>query len=89
MGWESVRRINQEPRRVNVDFPTWMVAALDREAGRLGVSRQALIKVWIAEKDYPPRRLAQNCFTDFTGGGSAGVAAGLSIAGAPDAIIWP
>lgn len=48
--WESARRINQEPRRVNVDFPTWMVAALDRESGRLGVSRQALIKVWIAER---------------------------------------
>ena len=48
--WESARRVNQEPRRVNVDFPTWMVAALDRESGRLGVSRQALIKVWIAER---------------------------------------
>lgn len=48
--WESARRVNQEPRSVNVDFPTWMVAALDRESGRLGVSRQALIKVWIAER---------------------------------------
>jgi hypothetical protein len=35
-------------RRVNVDFPEWMVEALDTEAHRLGVSRQALVKVWIA-----------------------------------------
>lgn len=48
--WGAARRVNQEPRRVNVDFPTWMVASLDREAGRLGVSRQALIKIWIAER---------------------------------------
>ena len=44
------RRINREPRRVNVDFPKWMVDALDREAGRLGVTRQSIIKVWIAER---------------------------------------
>jgi hypothetical protein len=36
--------------RVNVDFPTWTVTALDQEATRLGISRQALIKVWIAER---------------------------------------
>ena len=47
--WDSARRINQEPRRVNVDFPAWMVASMDQEADRLGISRQALIKVWIAE----------------------------------------
>jgi hypothetical protein len=44
------RRPGEEPRRVNVDFPAWMVAELDREATRLGVTRQSLIKVWIAEK---------------------------------------
>ena len=48
--WDSARRINLEPRRVNVDFPAWMVASMDREADRLGISRQALIKVWIAER---------------------------------------
>ncbi len=47
---KSARRINQETKRVNVDFPKWMVKALDREAGRLGVSRQALIKLWLAER---------------------------------------
>lgn len=45
----KARRLNQEPRRVNVDFPTWMVESLDREAKRLGVSRQSIIKIWIAE----------------------------------------
>lgn len=44
------RRPGEEHRRVNVDFPAWMIAALDREATRLGVTRQSLIKVWIAEK---------------------------------------
>ena len=43
------RRLNQEPRRINVDFPTWMIESLDREAKRLGVTRQSIIKVWIAE----------------------------------------
>ena len=43
-------RPNLQPKRVNVDFPTWVVNGLDREAQRLGVTRQALIKVWIAER---------------------------------------
>jgi hypothetical protein len=46
----KIRRPNQEPRRVNVDFPVWMVNSLDQEARRLGITRQALIKVWIAER---------------------------------------
>lgn len=44
------RRPGEEHRRVNVDFPAWMIAQLDREATRLGVTRQSLIKVWIAER---------------------------------------
>lgn len=43
-------RPNKETKRVNVDFPVWMVASLDREAIRLGVTRQSIIKVWIAER---------------------------------------
>ena len=39
----------KEQKRVNVDFPVWMVESLDREASRLGVTRQSIIKVWIAE----------------------------------------
>lgn len=46
----KARRPEQEVRRVNVDFPSWMVESLDREAKRLGVTRQSVIKVWIAEK---------------------------------------
>jgi hypothetical protein len=46
----SGRRINEQPQRVNVDFPKWVVQRLDREANRLGVSRQALLKIWIAER---------------------------------------
>lgn len=46
----KARRPEEELRRVNVDFPAWMVGALDREARRLGVTRQSVIKVWIAEK---------------------------------------
>ena len=45
----TVRRLNQEPKRINVDFPTWMIECLDKEARRLGVTRQSIIKVWIAE----------------------------------------
>jgi hypothetical protein len=46
----GVRRPGHEQRRVNVDFPTWVIDSLDREARRLGVSRQSVIKVWIAER---------------------------------------
>ena len=48
--WSRARRPNVETRRVNVDFPAWVVARLDHEAQRLGVTRQALIKMWIAER---------------------------------------
>ncbi len=44
------RRPGREVQRVNVDFPTWMVASLDAEATRLGITRQAIIKTWIAER---------------------------------------
>ena len=47
---DRARRPAQEPKRVNVDFPIWMVQSLDREASRLGVTRQSIIKFWIAEK---------------------------------------
>ena len=44
------RRAGREPRRVNVDFPEWMIGSLDKEARRLGVTRQSIIKIWIAER---------------------------------------
>ena len=46
----KARRPNQEQKRVNVDFPTWMVSSLDKEAKHLGVTRQSIIKVWLAER---------------------------------------
>ena len=45
----KARRLKQEPKRVNVDFPIWMVNQLDKEAQRLGVTRQSIIKVSVAE----------------------------------------
>jgi hypothetical protein len=46
----KVRRPRQEQKRVNVDFPIWMIRSLDKEAKRLGVPRQSIIKVWVAER---------------------------------------
>jgi hypothetical protein len=44
------RRVNQEYKRINVDFPSWVVDSLDREAARIGVTRQAIIKFWLVER---------------------------------------
>ena len=44
------RRPGEEFKRINVDFPAWMVTSLDREARRLGVTRQSIIKMWLAER---------------------------------------
>ena len=46
----KISRPNQEQRRVNVDFPSWMIESLDKEASRLGVTRQSIIKIWLAER---------------------------------------
>ena len=46
----KAKRVQQEQKRVNVDFPTWMIDSLDREASKLGVTRQSVIKVWLAER---------------------------------------
>jgi hypothetical protein len=46
----KARRATREQRRVNVDFPAWMIQSLDREASRLGVTRQSIIKMWLAER---------------------------------------
>ena len=46
----KIRMINEEPKRVNIDFPAWMVQSLDKEAKHMGVSRQAVIKMWLAER---------------------------------------
>lgn len=46
----KAKRVLLQQKRVNVDFPAWMIDALDREAGKLGVTRQSIIKVWLAER---------------------------------------
>ena len=46
----KARRPGLEQKRINVDFPSWMVASLDKEAQRVGVTRQSLIKLWLAER---------------------------------------
>jgi hypothetical protein len=46
----KARRPGREQKRVNVDFPVWMIESLDREAAHLGIARQSIIKVWIAER---------------------------------------
>jgi uncharacterized DUF497 family protein len=56
----AIRRPGLEQRRVNVEFPLWMIESLDREARRLGVTRQSIIKAWIAER---PERAAYGSTT--------------------------
>ena len=46
----KAKRKNIEQKRVNVDFPVWIVESLDKEADRLGVTRQSIIKVWISDR---------------------------------------
>jgi len=46
----KARRPVQDQKRVNVDFPLWMIQLLDKEAKRLGVPRQSIIKLWVAER---------------------------------------
>lgn len=46
----TAERPGHKQKRVNVDFPEWIVSSLDREASKIGVTRQSIIKVWIAER---------------------------------------
>jgi hypothetical protein len=46
----TIRKPNQAQKRVNVDFPAWVVDSLDKEAGRIGVTRQSIIKMWLVER---------------------------------------
>ena len=50
LDWSMAKRPNDQARRVNVDFPAWVVEGLDKQARHLGVTRQSLIKMWIAER---------------------------------------
>ena len=46
----KAKRPMLDQKRVNVDFPIWMIGSMDREANRLGVTRQSIIKIWLAER---------------------------------------
>jgi len=50
LDYSKARRVNQDAKRVNIDFPVWIVEKLDKQSRKLGITRQALVKVWIAEK---------------------------------------
>ena len=50
LDWSKATRPGLEQRRVNVDLPNWMITSLDREAKRVGVTRQSIVKVWLAER---------------------------------------
>jgi hypothetical protein len=50
LDYSSARRPGLEQKRVNVDFPQWVIDSLDFQASRMGVTRQSIIKVWIAER---------------------------------------
>jgi len=50
LDYSKARRVNQDAKRVNIDFPVWVVEKLDKQSRKLGITRQALVKVWIAEK---------------------------------------
>ena len=50
LDYSKAKRPGREQKRVNVDFPVWMIHSLDKEANRLGVPRQSVIKVWIADR---------------------------------------
>jgi len=46
----TLKRPNQTQKRVNVDFPSWVIESLDKEASRVGVTRQSIIKLWLVER---------------------------------------
>ncbi|MGE9267047.1 MAG: type II toxin-antitoxin system BrnA family antitoxin [Verrucomicrobiales bacterium] len=50
LDWSQAKRPGLEQRRMNVDLPVWMIASLDSEAKRVGVTRQSIVKVWLAER---------------------------------------
>jgi len=50
LDWDNATRPGLEPRRVNVDLPSWMISELDKQASLIGVTRQSIIKVWLSER---------------------------------------
>ena len=46
----TLKRSNQAQKRINIDFPIWVIDSLDKEASRIGVTRQSIIKLWLVER---------------------------------------
>ncbi len=69
LDWSKARRPGLEQKRVNVDFPQWVIDSLDFQASRLGVTRQSIIKVWIAERLKEERELSSASSQRATGRG--------------------
>ncbi len=47
---KEIKKLKTDTKKVNVDFPEWIIESLDKEAKKIGVTRQSIIKVWIAER---------------------------------------
>jgi macrodomain Ter protein organizer (MatP/YcbG family) len=47
---KDIKELKTQTKKVNVDFPEWVIESLDKEAKKIGVTRQSIIKVWIAER---------------------------------------
>lgn len=47
---KDIKKLKTETKKINVDFPEWIINSLDEEAKKIGVTRQSIIKVWIAER---------------------------------------
>ena len=47
---KDIKKLKTQTKKINVDFPEWIIEALDNEAKKIGVTRQSIIKVWIAER---------------------------------------
>ncbi len=50
LDWSTFRRPGLEVKRVNLDMPQHMIAKLDQQARLRGVTRQALMKMWLADR---------------------------------------
>jgi hypothetical protein len=63
LDWDKAVRPNLEQKRVNLDLPIWMIQSLDSEARRVGVTRQSIMKVWLAERIKAEKNVSRNSET--------------------------
>ena len=63
LDWDKAARPNLDQKRVNLDLPIWMIQSLDSEARRVGVTRQSIMKVWLAERIKAEQNVSRNSET--------------------------